>query len=202
MQRMHCHLSIYHSSSCFSKWPNWPKSSYSGRTNESHQYQAFISGRQSSDTAALFCCGSGGVEVAGVNRTLDPNRPASGNWLKKSPVFFSKTHEWMESGLLCGRAVHRLIIEWKCVRRDWDSLLADQSQEQTRLQALFTLPWRVYSILAMPSPSPAIKILHNNSLILIFGYEWCFCGVISYNQHRQFLCSLWTQLSSHVHYHF
>lgn len=36
----------------------------------------------------LFCfvMGLGEAAVAGVNRTLDPNRPAPGNWLKKSPV--------------------------------------------------------------------------------------------------------------------
>lgn len=80
-------LPNYHSSSCFPKWPNWPKSGYSGPQNEPRQYQAFISGWQSPYRAALFYLGPGAAEVARVNRTFDPNRPAPGNWPKKSPIF-------------------------------------------------------------------------------------------------------------------
>lgn len=94
MQRMRCSLSVYQSSFCFSKWPNWPKNSYSGPQNKSRQYQAFIWGGQSSDRAALFCCVLGGAEVVRVNRTLDPNRPAPGNWRKKWPVPPNTCAEW------------------------------------------------------------------------------------------------------------
>lgn len=82
----------YHSSSCFSKWPNWPKSVYSGPRTEPCQYQAFIPGWHSSDRAVLFYLGPGGAEVARVNRTFDPNRPAPGNWPKKISYFSPLTH--------------------------------------------------------------------------------------------------------------
>lgn len=36
--------------------------------------------------------------MARVNRTFDPNRPAPGNWPKKSPIFPNTCSEW---GLAC-----------------------------------------------------------------------------------------------------
>lgn len=115
MQRMHCSPSIYHSSSCFSKWPNWPKNGYSGPQNESRQYRAFISGRQSSDRAALFCFVVVWVEQRWQELTeplIHIDRLQEIGWRSR---LFPPTHmRWMESGLLRGRAVHRLFT--KCVR--------------------------------------------------------------------------------------
>ncbi len=132
MQQMHCTLSIYHSSSCFSKWPNWPKNGYSGPQNESRQYRAFISELRQGGSV-LFCCGLGGAEVAGVNRILDPHRPAPGNWLKKPPVPPPPTHmRWMESGLLRGRAGHRLFTKCVNLRRcRW----RPRSEEESKMRS-------------------------------------------------------------------